>query len=192
MWGACRCAFVVPATIIVGALAGCGRFGFDAVSRTGDDSVPGTDGSSPSEDAALPTVTLVKKTDAPDWTPLTGPGLGLPYGLLTWEPSGPTFSFRVDVSGLTPGNAYTLIQYNEPWPGAPATDLAAATVDGTGALSIPWSSYELGRDLTATNGRLWLVPTSFIDTNADVMVTWDVTAILFELDFVIYDDTDVP
>jgi hypothetical protein len=177
--------------IALAATSGCGRIGFGAAAMIVDNG-SGADGSVVLNDAGLPTMTLVKKTGAPDWTPLTGPMLGLPYGVLTWEPSGPTFRMTLDVWGLSPGAAYTVVQYIDPWPGAPATDLAAATVDGSGMVSIPWSSYELNRDLTTTTGKVWLVPSAFIDTAAHTMVTWDVTAILFESDFVIYDDTDVP
>jgi len=168
------------------ALGGCGRVGFDAAALVTADSAP------PADDAGLPTMPLVRKTDAPDWTPLSGPNLALPYGLLTWEPSGPAFRFRVDAWGLAPGDDYTLIQYVDPWPGVPATDIAQATVDAAGTLIIPWSSYDLGRDLTTTNGKVWLVPSAMVDTAADRLLTWDVTAILFELDFVVYDDVDVP
>jgi hypothetical protein len=177
---------LVPA-MIVATVSACGRLSFDAVPLVGDDAPS----DAPRPDAALPSMALVKKTDAPDWTPLTGPGLGLPYGMLVWEPSGPNFRFNVEAWGLVPGEAYTLIQYIDPWPGNPATDLAAATVDDTGYLAIA-GSYELGRDLTTTTGKVWLVPSAFIDTAMDRMVAWDVTAIFFELDFVVYDDTDVP
>jgi hypothetical protein len=173
---------LVWSAIPLGA-SGCGRFGFETASDSGP--FGGVEA-----DAALPTMTLVRKTDAPDWTPLTGPNLGPPYGLLTWEPSGPTFRFQFEASGLPPGD-YSLVQYVDPWPGNPATAIASATVDGTGSLDIPWSSYELNRDLTSTTGKVWLVPSAFIDPTANIMLTWDVTAILFELDFVVYDDTDV-
>jgi len=184
---------VVTAAILAVAPPGCGRVGFDAERAVTGDGSPGDVTSGDTlPDAALPRMTLVKKTDAPDWTPLTGPVLGLPYGILTWEPSGPAFRFHVEAMGLAPGQDYTLVQYIDPWPGAPATDIGAATVDSTGLLVIPWSSYELDRDLTTTTGKLWLVPSAMIDPVADVLLTWDVTAILFELDFVVYDDTDVP
>jgi len=188
-----KCA--VSAALLLAGASGCGRIGFEAMpgGLSGGGDAAMADGSRPGGDAAaLPTMTLVKKTDAPDWTPLTGPNLGLPYGSLTWEPSGPTFRFRVEAWGLDPGASFTLVQYIDPWPGIPATDLATATVDATGALVIPWSPYELDRDLTTTNGKLWLVPSAFIDAATDTMVTWDVTKILFELDFVVYDDTEVP
>lgn len=193
VWRAGRCVDAVRAIVPVCALAGCGRIGFDTALLVDNGPGPGGDASVPVlNDAGLPTMNLVKKTGAPDWTPLTGPGLGSPYGVLTWQPSGPTFRFAFQASGLTPGDAYTLIQYIDPWPGNPATPIAVTTVDAGGNVTIPWSSYELDRDLNTTNGKVWLVPSAFVDPAAQMLVMWDVTAILFELDFVIYDDTDVP
>jgi hypothetical protein len=184
---------LVQATMLVGTSSGCGRFGFDASPLLVDDaSNAGALDGGTSDGATVLTMPLVQKTDGPEWTPLTGPTLGLPYGILTWEPSGPTFRFRIDASGLIPGTAYTVVQYIDPWPGVPATDMAASTVDAAGELVIPWMSFELDRDLTTTNGKVWLVPSAMIDPVADRMVTWDVTANFFELDFVVYDDTDVP
>jgi hypothetical protein len=175
-------------TLVFGAASGCGRLEFDA--QVGGDSSVSSSDSPLALDTALPTMAMVKKTDAPDWTPLTGPGLGLPYGILTWAPSGPMFRFRIDAWGLDPGASYTVIQFIDPWPGAPATDLATGIVDDAGSLMIPETAYELDRDLDTVNGKVWLVPSAFVDTTADMMVTWDVTSILFELDFVVYDDTD--
>jgi hypothetical protein len=180
-------------TLLVGAASGCGRLGFDAVSGSASASDAGR--SSPDSllaaDAGFPTMTLVKKTGAPDWTPLTGPGLALPYGVVTWAPSGPMFRFRIEAWGLDPGASITVIQYIDPYPGAPATDIAAGIVDGAGYFVIPETAYELNRDLDTVNGKVWLVPSALVDTAADMFLAWDVTAILFELDFVVYDDTDV-
>ena len=171
--------------------SGCGRLGFDTANS--DNGLLGDDTGVSDAGGVLPTMNLVHKTDAPDWTPLTGPDLGLPYAVLTWVPSGPTFEFKLDAIGLDPGDTYVLLQYIDPWPGYPAVDIApTATVAADGTLSIPWSSYELDRDLDATNGKVWLVPSSMVDTAADTMTTWDVAAILFEYDFIIYDDTDIP
>lgn len=174
--------------LLFSAAAGCGRVGFAEVSADGDAS---TSDSLVTLDAGLATMTLVKKTGAPDWTPLTGPGLGTPYGVLTWVPSGPTFRFRIEAWGLDPGASLTVIQFIDPYPGAPAIDIAAGVVDGAGNLVIPDTSFELDRDLDTVNGKVWLVPSLLVDTGADMFVAWDVNAILFELDFVVYDDTDI-
>jgi len=169
-------------------VSGCGRFDFE-LQRDLDGGA--SDGVVLQPDAGYPTMLLCKKTGAPDWIPLTGPALGYPYGTLTWVPSGPTFRFRVDAWGLAPGD-YTIVQYIDPYPGMPATDIASATVGADGVLTVPETSYELDRDLTTTNGKVWIVPSALVDTATDMFVAWDVTAIFFELDFVVYDDTDVP
>ena len=198
------------AVLATGLSLACGRIGYPLAAGMADGAAPGDapggapdgaadasgvgDAAPPDIDAAPPTarMELVSKSGPPDWTPLTGSSLGLPYGVLTWEPSGPAFRFTFEGWGLAPDADYVMVQYIDPYPGNPATDMATARSDAAGRVTVPWSSYELDRDLTTTNGKVWLVPSAMIDPAADRFVSWDVTAVLFELDFVVHDDTDVP
>ena len=102
------------------------------------------------------------------------------------------YSRQATAQGLEPNISYTLVQFNDPWPGAPAEDLATVMASPAGTVAIPTMDYELDRDLVGESGKMWLVPTTHIDRDGDVMLEFVVAAYLFEYEAIVYDDTDVP
>ncbi len=187
---------------------GCGRIGYDREFSE----IPNDDGGTNSPDAALidaartdgspiippvdggPGMTtnlLVVKSGEPDWNILSGPGIGGAYATLTYEKAGPSFRFRLDAQGLPPGTAYLIVQFNDPWPGVPAEDIASVMSNDLGNITLDWTEYELNRDLLSGEPKLWLVLAGHVDTANDEFTTWSPTDYLFEIDFLNYDDTDL-
>lgn len=159
---------------------------FDAA-RTDDGSlIPPIDGGT-----GMITNLLVVKSGEPDWTILSGPKLGGAYATITYEQSGPTFRFRLDAEGLPPATSYLLVQFNDPWPGVPAEDIAAVTTDGAGDVTLDWTEYEFNRDLLTGEPKIWLVLDGHVDTANDEFTSWSPNNYLFEVDFLSYDDTDL-
>jgi len=144
---------------------------------------------------AVSTEYLVKK-DGTTWDPITGPAsiMGTdtdPYGTLTYLAAGPEFVYKFETTdGLEASTSYTLVQYNDPWPGFPAEDLATVTTDGDGKAVLSWRSVDLGRDLSSA--KMWFVPTTFVDARDDEMTGWSTARFLLEYSGVTYDDTDIP
>jgi hypothetical protein len=142
--------------------------------------------------AAAATELLILKTGEPDWLPLSGPGIGPPYGRFYYFASGPTFIYRFEALGLDPGTTYSLISYTDPWPGNPAIELARGAPAGDGTLDFPWTEREMNRDLNDVAGKIWLINSAHLDVPGQVMTVWEPAGILFEDVFIDYDDTDVP
>ena len=142
--------------------------------------------------AAASTMTLVLKSGAPDWTPLSGPSLGPPWGTFRYFPSGPTFVYHFDAMGLAPGTRYSLISYTDPWPGTPAIELGTRDAAGDGTIVFDWAERELDRDLADTSGKIWLIPAAHLDAPAQEMTIYEPATYLFEFASIAYDDVDVP
>jgi hypothetical protein len=191
------------------AALGCGRIGYEGEpsSLAIDSGSGGTPPDAAIYDAArsddgslLPPIDggtgivsnlLVQKSGDPDWTILSGPKLGGAYAQLDYEQSGPTFRYRLDAQGLPAATSYLLVQFNDPWPGVPAEDIASFTSSATGTINQDWTEYEFNRDLLGGEKKLWLVLDGHVDTANDEFNTWSPNDYLFEVDFLSYDDTDI-
>lgn len=191
-------------------LLGCGRVGYDLTQGNAEtldgggfatppdativDAALTDDGSIlPPVDGGTGMVTnlLVVKSGEPDWNILTGPDIGGAYATLTYLQSGPTFAFRLDAQGLPPSTAYLLVQFNDPWPGVPAEDIASVVSNDVGTITLDWSEYEFNRDMLTGEPKIWLVLEGDVDTSNDQFTSWSPNNYLFEVDFISYDDTDI-
>jgi hypothetical protein len=197
---------------------GCGRIGYDydrefsaSLDDGGSASLDDAGGATPpdaaiidaarSDDGSLippadggtgmVTNLLVVKSGEPDWTVLSGPDIGGAYATLTYVQSGPTFQFRLDAQGLPANTDYLLVQFNDPWPGVPAEDIASVTSGNAGDITLDWTEYEFNRDLLSGEPKVWLVLAGHVDVVNDEFTTWSPTNYLFEVDFLSYDDTDL-
>jgi len=181
-----------------GARSDGGELIFDAA--VGDAAPPILDGGLPDagpcppscDRTAATTELLVLKTGDPDWLPLSGPGLGDPWGTFFYFPVGPTLVYAFEARGLDPSVTYSLISYTDPWPGTPAIELARGAPASSGSISFDWAEHEFDRDLADLSGKIWLVNSAHMDVGAESMTTWEPANILFELSPITYDDTDVP
>ncbi len=202
---------IAVVSIITVAMAfGCGRVGYNGLSENAEngDGGPVDSGTSttppdsgPRADAStmppidggtgMATNLLVHKSGDPDWTILTGPQLGGAYATLTYWQSGPTFRFRIDAQSLPPNSTYVLVQFNDPWPGTPAEDLATVLTDVNGDIALGWTEYELNRDLLTGEPKIWLVPDGHVDTTQDQFTQYVPAEYLFETDLLSFDDTDI-
>jgi hypothetical protein len=128
------------------------------------------------------TVTLVQKQEG-TWVQVN-PGT---VGTFTYTYLGSSFSFSGQ--GLSPGVAYSLISYQEPWNGAGLGILGAGTADGSGnivitgsSLAIVLNTYSSGEYIGQTGAKIWLVPSSDLTTISGVTSfnAWNPTTYLFE------------
>jgi|GEM_PF-6649144 len=107
-----------------------------------------------------------------------------------YTPEGPTLDVRV--SGTVPllDEGYTLIYYPDPWAVANGNliCLGSATSDATtGAISIPWTSNDIGEDLPIpadenTEAKLFLLPTANVNCTA-LTISWggNICSSMFEV-----------
>ena len=122
------------------------------------------------------------------------------WGKMTYPLEGPNFKFVFNGHGLEPETGYTLIYYPDPWPGTRLICLGAATSNRGGNVHIA-GSQETG-DLPIANdlnhpdnpgheacienstciegAKIWLVLSSDVDCEAQVMIGWNPTEYLFE------------
>jgi hypothetical protein len=151
-------------------------------------------------------LTLVQK-DPNTWQPISGA-----TGLLTFNPSGPTFDYTFTATGL-PDGSYSLIYYANPYPGNnPGVLIGIGTSEG-GSLPIAGSP-NLNMDLPTPpdsnilvdhggppdnyanhfGAKIWLVPTecysaTVVETSGQI-TSWQPTRFLFETNLINYTDTD--
>ncbi len=118
-------------------------------------------------------------TTSPDWTPITGDGIG---GVLTWAGDGPTFSYSVSASGLPATTNYSLIYYADPYPGNnPGKLIGTGTTDSGGNLAFS-DNPDLGMDLPmptdANSGaphngaKIWLIPSANYNVGTNSVTPW--------------------
>jgi len=124
------------------------------------------------------------------------------YAELTYNPSGPTFDWSLNVVGMSANAQYRLVYIPDPWPqGIPPsynikTEIKTFTTNSSGAYNGSGST-ELNLDLPDSRdsnyginyAKVWIVPASIHDTYK--MTGWNQPATLFDTESVNYDDTDV-
>ena len=156
-------------------------FGASAVMAAKGDN-PANDKSAGNGNSNVASLYLYEK-DA-SWNIVWGGG----EGKLTFNLAGSTFNFGFNGHGLQANTAYSLIVYDEPWPGNnPGALLASGTSNGGGNIHLA-GSVDLGRDLSGA--KIWLVTSS--DYDGAKMTGWNPGNYLFEHNLISYDDTDVP
>jgi len=137
------------------------------------------------------TAVLEDKTGDPDWRVKTETAA---QGILTYDVKDSKFNFSF--TGVVPlaSTNYSLIMYEESWstPSGsgwprPVVVLGSATSDGSGNVSIPYTSLELNTDLL--NAKIWLVNSS--DLSGSTMNDWHPADYLFETSLIDYYDADL-
>ena len=130
-------------------------------------------------------------------------------GTLSYNASGPTFSFSFTATGLEATTAYSLIYFANPYPGNnPGALLGTGTSAADGSLSIiaspnlnkslptpPDANMLIDHSLPPDNyahahgAKIWLVPSSCY--SGPSVTVWSPSRFLFETDMVTYLDTDL-
>ena len=161
----------------------------------------------PSPAAGYTAAVQLEDKDSVTWA-IVGLGTGK-TGVLSYNPSGVTFNYRLDVSGLEVSTAYSLIYYANPYPGNnPGALIGTGTSGADGSLIITGIS-NLNKNLPtapdanmlidhsvapdfyshAYGAKVWLVPSAcYSGTSISV---WSPTRFLFETDMLNYTDTDL-
>lgn len=122
--------------------------------------------------------------DAPEWTTLWEAEA---WGKYNFKLNGQVISGVFNGHGLTPGEDYTLLSYNDPWASSPQFVIVGnGTVNDDGNIHITGSA-DLGEDVASPsydwNGpgdgyKIWLVLTEDIDDTA--FTAWNPDSYLFE------------
>lgn len=100
------------------------------------------------------------------------------WGKMTYDND----SFVFNGHGLESETAYTLLRYNDPWPGYPVVCLG----DG---MSNDGGNVHLSDEMLNGGPKVWLVLSDDVDCDSQEMVGWDPTEYLFEYDLI---DVDGP
>ncbi len=116
-------------------------------------------------------------------------------GTLTYGVKDSKFNYSFNAVAMTPNTPYSLVAYHELFstpvggPGfpRPVTIIGSATADGTGVVTIPQTSVELGTNLL--NIPVWLVKTA--DLSGSTLTGWTPSEILFDTGLIDYYDTDL-
>jgi hypothetical protein len=119
------------------------------------------------------------------WTPVPGGA----SGELTYHPTGPTFDYEFDASGLNPVE-YSLVYYPDPWPGYGLIILGTGTPSGSGDLHLEGSldTGDLPIDSDPNPGaKIWLVPSSYVNQNQGCMSGWNSSLFLLEIEQITYE-----
>ena len=95
------------------------------------------------------------------------------WGKMSFKLEDTTIDCVFNGHGLEKNTDYTLISYNDPWPGSPVS-IASGTSNGGGNINLAGSA-DLGKD---TDIKIWLVLTS--DLGVGGMTGWNPSEYLFE------------
>lgn len=137
------------------------------------------------------------------------------YGVFTYNSSGNTLDWTLNVVGLTPSTTYSLIYFADPYPGNKPGALIWSGDSGTGTISVALTSTELNMDLpsapdsnmlvshagapdnylTPLGAKIWLIPSAYYNSTTKSVTAWNstvVSSILFETDLILYTDTNKP
>lgn len=97
------------------------------------------------------------------------------WGKMSFKLDGTTIDFVFNGHGLEKDTDYTLISYNDPWPGSPVC-LAAGTSNNGGNINLQGTV-----DLGKSDGiKIWLVLSSDVDCSVPAMIGWNPGEYLFE------------
>lgn len=152
---------------------------------------------------------MENKTAEPDWYVVED----ATSGTLHYNPSGATFDFSFEATGLTPLTSYDLIYYADPWAGEFGAFLAEFVTDEDGIIPVTPVSLELNENLpnepddnmvenyceimcgehlcnpdatTCYGAKIWLVLSSDYDRENTMMIAWQPLLYLFELNLINY------
>lgn len=122
------------------------------------------------------------------------------WGKMKYNLSGSVFSFVFNGHDLVPGSIYTLIYYQDPWPGTNLICLGTAEADEFGNVHIK-NIVETGDlpppatdETDHVGAKIWLV--LFPDVQCgeagttSEMIGWNPTDYLFEYETIYFDDTE--
>lgn len=152
---------------------------------------------------------LLEDKDPATWE-IVGLGTGK-TAVLSYIPSGVTFSYKLEASGLEVSTAYSLIYFANPYPGNNPGMLIGTGTSGTGGTLVITGTPNLNKNLptvpdsnmvvdhsvppdnysNAHGAKIWLVPSACYDSILYKVITWSPTRFLFETDLITYTDTDL-
>ena len=104
------------------------------------------------------------------WDILMGDGIS---GVLKYNCDSGLFNFEFIGRGLTPETGYSLIYFNEPYPGSPAELIGFGTPSASGELSLSGSVA-----MTHDNAKVWLILSD--DFDGIEMTAWNPESYLYE------------
>ncbi|MBA7520875.1 hypothetical protein ES705_12974 [subsurface metagenome] len=120
------------------------------------------------------------------------------WGKMKYNMSGETFDFVFNGHGLVAGEDYTLIYYPDkagnPWPradiiclgsGIANDELDVHIMGSVDTGDLPDSAVDINE-----GAKIWLVLTSDVDCDGQLMTGWTPIEYLFEYDLITFDDTD--
>ncbi len=125
-------------------------------------------------------------------------------GKLEYSLFGKKFAFSFTGHKLLPKTNYTLIYYDDPWPGSGLICLGSGKTNKGGNVSIKGKK-DIGTSLPANydanfnpispsgavGAKIWLVLSDDVQcTNGTMMTKWNPTAYLFEYNLIVYTRTD--
>jgi len=116
------------------------------------------------------------------------------WGKMKYNLSGETFDFVFNGHGLEIGLDYTLIYYPDGWPGEGLICLGSGIVNDEGnihiAESVPTGDLPIEADDNYPDGaKIWLVLTSDVDCDGQLMTGWTPIEYLFEYDLITFEYT---
>jgi hypothetical protein len=97
------------------------------------------------------------------------------WGKMSFKLADSNINFVFNGHGLEKNTEYTLISYNDPWPGSPVC-LASGTSNRGGNINLKGSA-DLGK---SSDIKIWLVLSSDVDCDTPAMTGWNPTEYLFE------------
>lgn len=140
--------------------------------------VPVVPSANPSPSPTLVTYQMENKDG--NWNPI----LDGTFGILTYEPEGPTFNYSFSAEGLTPtAGGYCLIYYADPWHGNGTDHSTGFLIDsgnstGDGKLSLVGNK-DIGTSLPNAKdenypkgAKVWLVPCSNYNQTTHIVNDW--------------------
>jgi len=138
-----------------------------------------------------------KTNDGSDDWPIVEGGM---WGKMKYNLSGPTFNFVFNGHNLPIGQEFTLIYYPDPYPALGLICLGSGIVvdedeDGNGDIHIAGSvdtgDLPIEGDENFVDGaKIFLVPSSDVDCDGQMMIGWSDDANLYEGALITFDDTD--
>lgn len=99
------------------------------------------------------------------------------WGKMSFKLDNTTLDFVFNGHGLEKNTGYTLVSYNDPWPGSPVC-LASGTSNNGGNINLAGSA-----DLGKSEGiKIWLVLSDDVNCDSDptAMTSWNPSEYLFE------------